>query len=159
MALVTKDTARVLNCFTIDQERSYEQDPRFGLCVLAEIASRALSPAVNDPGTAIDIIGRGVRVLSLWSTVEPSTEDCPCTRLYVKRLHVHDLMADLYHPIARDGAGLVEVHLRLQKALLALALLDDDGLRDAAVQTSLFALEHCRQKTASSRPRLNPLSY
>ena len=34
--------------------------------VLAEIASRALSPAVNDPGTAIDVLGRLVRVLSRW---------------------------------------------------------------------------------------------
>jgi Predicted membrane protein (DUF2254) len=47
----------VAKAFTVGAERTFDQDPRFGLCVLAEIASRALSPAVNDPGTAIDVIG------------------------------------------------------------------------------------------------------
>jgi uncharacterized membrane protein len=39
--------------------------PRFGLITLSEIASRALSPAVNDPGTAIQIISSHVRLFSL----------------------------------------------------------------------------------------------
>ncbi|WOD15884.1 DUF2254 family protein [Paraburkholderia kirstenboschensis] len=30
-------------------------------------ASRALSPAVNDPGTAIDVIGRAMRIFSIWA--------------------------------------------------------------------------------------------
>ena len=54
------------SAFTIGNERSFDQDPRFGLIVLSEIASRALSPGVNDPGTAISVIGRLVRVLSCW---------------------------------------------------------------------------------------------
>ena len=33
---------------------------------LAEIGIRALSPAMNDPGTAIRIIGSLVRLLSTW---------------------------------------------------------------------------------------------
>jgi uncharacterized membrane protein len=40
----------ISSAFTVAAERTFEQDPRFGLCVLSEIASRALSPAVNDPG-------------------------------------------------------------------------------------------------------------
>ena len=57
----------VVTAFTIGDERSFDQDPRFGLCVMSEIASRALSTALNDPGTAIDVIGRALRVLSVWS--------------------------------------------------------------------------------------------
>jgi uncharacterized membrane protein len=57
---------QIRDAFSIAKHRSFVQDPRFGLCVLAEIASRALSSGVNDPGTAIDVIGRGVRVLSEW---------------------------------------------------------------------------------------------
>lgn len=49
---------------TINSCRTFEDDPRFGLIVLTEIASKALSPAVNDPGTAISILGRLVRILS-----------------------------------------------------------------------------------------------
>ena len=35
--------------FSMGNERTFEQDPRFGLVVLSEIASRALSPAVPYP--------------------------------------------------------------------------------------------------------------
>ncbi len=58
---------KATRAFSIGTIRTFDQDPRFGLCVLTEIAERALSPAVNDPGTAIDILGRAVRVLSLWT--------------------------------------------------------------------------------------------
>jgi uncharacterized membrane protein len=40
------------------RSRAYNQDVRFGIIVLSETAQRALSPAVNDPGTAIFIIDR-----------------------------------------------------------------------------------------------------
>jgi uncharacterized membrane protein len=52
---------------SLSRMRSFAQDPRFCLSVMAEIACRALSPAVNDPGTAIDVIGRGVRILSAYA--------------------------------------------------------------------------------------------
>lgn len=53
--------------FSVDNERNFEQDPRFGLAVMCEIASRALSPATNDPGTALDVIARSTRLLSVWA--------------------------------------------------------------------------------------------
>jgi uncharacterized membrane protein len=37
-------------------ERSFDQDPMFAFRLLADIALRALSPAVNDPATAVDAI-------------------------------------------------------------------------------------------------------
>jgi hypothetical protein len=51
--------------------RSFDQDPRFGAVVLTEIASRALSPGMNDPGTAIDVIGRAVRLLAICIAAQP----------------------------------------------------------------------------------------
>ena len=104
---------------TIGAGRSFAEDPRFGLIVLTEIASRALSPAVNDPGTAIDIIGRHTRILSRWRCVQ-STE-VRFDRVHVPALSVMDVIEDAFRPIARDGAGLLEVQIRLQKALSALA--------------------------------------
>lgn len=46
----------IFNPFTIDDDRVFDEYPRFGLIILSEIGRRALSSAVNDPGTAIDII-------------------------------------------------------------------------------------------------------
>ena len=66
------DKAGRFALFVLGNDRQFDEDPRFGLIVLSEIASRALSPAVNDPGTAIGIIGRLVRLFVLWS--EPIEE-------------------------------------------------------------------------------------
>ncbi|WP_370417253.1 DUF2254 domain-containing protein (plasmid) [Pantoea vagans] len=109
------------NAFTLGEQRSFEQDPRFGLCVLSEIASRALSPAVNDPGTAIDIIGRAVRLFSQPVTADSVTARYP--HLFMMPAQIGDMFDDIFTGIARDGAALVEVQLRLQKALHALTII------------------------------------
>jgi uncharacterized membrane protein len=128
--------------FTIGAERTFDQDPRFGLCVLAEIASRALSPAVNDPGTAIDVIGRAVRLLAQWGSFDASeTEreiDFPHVR--VPAIEAGDMFDDVFAPIARDGAGMVEIQLRLQKAFLALLDTDQAAFSAAVVRHSATAL-------------------
>lgn len=132
---------RIAACFTIDDERTYTQDPRFGLCVLAEIASRALSPAVNDAGTAIDITGRLVRLLSEWSRACAATQcEIKRARVLVAPLRAADLFDDAFTPIARDGAAMVEVCIRLQKALRSLSQLDGPDMRDVARLHSRWAL-------------------
>lgn len=132
------DSAR--DAVVVDALRSFDQDPRFAILTLTEIASRALSPAVNDPGTAIDILGRQVRILSLWADPDPAPVQCD--RLYVPALSLDDLMTDAFAPIARDGATMVELHIRLQKALLALVEMDAERFGGAALAQSDRAMAH-----------------
>ncbi len=40
-------------CIAVGTERTMEQDPRFGFRILVDIANKALSPAINDPTTAV----------------------------------------------------------------------------------------------------------
>ncbi|MGQ4388212.1 DUF2254 domain-containing protein [Streptomyces sp. SAS_270] len=47
---------RLASCVRVDQVRSIHQDPAYGLRLLADIAIRALSPAVNDPTTAVQAL-------------------------------------------------------------------------------------------------------
>ncbi|KAB0486016.1 DUF2254 domain-containing protein [Pseudomonas psychrophila] len=121
---------------TIGTRRTFDNDPRFGLCVLSEIASRALSPAVNDPGTAIDVIGRGVRTLTCWSKpqVSSSNNDQGCKQVFLRGLTVDDLFDDFFAPISRDGAALLEVNLRLLKALISLAKINPAIFKDACIK-------------------------
>jgi uncharacterized membrane protein len=150
--------AAIAGAFTIGPERSFEQDPRFGLSVLAEIASRALSPGVNDPGTAIDVIGRAVRLLLSWATrgetraaePEAAAEEPTCPRIHVPPLAAADLMDDIFAPIARDGASLLEIQLRLQKALFTLAGGSDGQMAAAALEQSRRAL--ARAEAALTSP-------
>lgn len=149
--------AEMRGCFMIGDQRSYEQDPRFGLIVLSEVASRALSPAVNDPGTAIDVIGTIVRVLSIWSRdakVEGAELRYP--RVYLPRLSADDLLDGAIVPIARDGAAMVEVGIRLQKGLRALVGLGNPDLARAARAQAEQALARAEQALtfAPDRARL-----
>lgn len=117
----------IKSCFAIGDTRSFDQDPRFGASVLTEIASRALSPAVNDPGTAIDVLSRTYRIVVAWKNAaadEKSEPEYP--RLYVASIELSDIFDDLFTPIARDGAGMVEVGVRLQKTLAVIAQLGED---------------------------------
>ncbi|MET8152681.1 DUF2254 domain-containing protein [Actinoplanes sp. NPDC049668] len=47
---------RLLGWVAVGRERTIDQDPAFALRVLVDIAIRALSPAVNDPTTAVQTI-------------------------------------------------------------------------------------------------------
>ncbi|CAM5643292.1 hypothetical protein GCM10010222_58980 [Streptomyces tanashiensis] len=50
------DPDRVTDLVALGSERTIEQDPAFALRVLVDIAIRALSPAVNDPTTAVQVV-------------------------------------------------------------------------------------------------------
>jgi uncharacterized membrane protein len=114
--------ASIRAAFSLGQERTFEQDPRFGLVVLAEIASRALSPGINDPGTAIGVIAVQQRLLTLWADKADEDAGPPrCPRVLIPPLDVANLFEDAFEPLTRDAAGLVEVGLRLQRSLAALA--------------------------------------
>lgn len=137
---------QIRNAFTLAQERSFEQDPRFGLAVMCEIASRALSPATNDPGTALDVIARSTRLLSHWAQEHAhremplSEQEIEHPEVWVPPLQHSDLLEDAFMLIARDGAGLIEIQLRLQKSLAALARLGDADFRQAAQAQARMAM-------------------
>lgn len=127
--------------FTISGSRTFEQDPRFGLIVLSEIASRALSPAVNDPGTAIDIIGTVARLLHGYADCAPDETDVRFPRVHVPKLSADDLCDDVFRPISRDGAGMIEVGLTLQRELGALRYAGDGRFAEAAARHARESLQ------------------
>lgn len=129
------EKSRIARAFLIDRDRTFDEDPRFGFVVLSEIAERALSPAVNDPGTAINVTDAYVRLFALWR--EPLTEDelrpPQYVRVGVPELSVKEFFDDAFTAIARGGAGSVEVVLRLVKVFQTLASMGDAEMREAAL--------------------------
>lgn len=107
---------KLRKAFVIGSVRQFDDDPRFGLVVLAEIACRALSPGINDPGTAISILGSLHRLFATWaSAVQPAAPEYE--RIETPLLEIGDMFEDVFPAIARDGAGLIEVAMRLQRVL------------------------------------------
>ncbi|MFP4563342.1 MAG: DUF2254 domain-containing protein [Spirochaetia bacterium] len=129
------DYGPVAQSFVVRNERQFDDDPRFGLVVLSEIAGRALSPAVNDPGTAVDILGALVRLFILWNECGPAAAKAgpKYDLVEVPAISERDMFDDAFTAIARDGAGTVEVAVRLQEALRILAQIGNVPMRKAAL--------------------------
>ncbi|WP_299558538.1 DUF2254 domain-containing protein [uncultured Sulfitobacter sp.] len=135
----------VRGCLILGDLRTYDQDPRFGLIVMGEVGSKALSPGVNDPGTAIDVITRIGRILSDYKDETETTPDEKLEHIHVRPLDPADLLRDGFGALSRDGAGSLEVQQRLQQTLSGLMQHPDEGLRIAARKMAKNELQRAFQ--------------
>lgn len=113
-----KAQAALLDCFVLGDQRAYDSDPRYGFIVLGEIADKAMSPGINDPGTAIVVIDTVTRLLLEWQDEQRSGDN---DRIFVAPLVPRDVLEDFYRPLARDGAHVIEVVSRMLKSLETVA--------------------------------------
>lgn len=134
-------TGRIKRCFQIGDTRRIDSDPRFGLIILSEIADRALSPAVNDPGTAIAVLGIQTRLMDEWQRHISSENEVEYENVEVNPLDPNDLLDDAFTAISRDGAAFFEVGTRIQKSLAILANCGNESIAKAARRHSSLALE------------------
>jgi len=111
--------------------RNYVQDPEFGLQNLTEIGQRALSPGINDPGTAVDMIRRVARVL-LSGEPDAEAEELRYDRVYVRPLPRERLISDTIGAMLRDGIDHPKVVEAAEQSLKALATARDAALADSA---------------------------
>jgi uncharacterized membrane protein len=65
-----EDTLR--NMIVLGDERTIEQDPAFAIRIMVDIADKALSPAINDPTTAVQVLNHLSDVLRLIGTTDLS---------------------------------------------------------------------------------------
>ena len=141
------DKEKLSKAFIIDKTRSYYADPRFGLIALSEIASRALSPAINDPGTAVSIINSYVRLFHLWFRKNNigASPDVRYTRIEVPKILAEDIFQDAFRPIARDGASNIEVMIRMQKALTSIYYFVPDNVKKIVINNAKEAYERAEK--------------
>lgn len=137
------DKEKLSKAFVIGKSRSYYADPRFGLIALSEIASRALSPGINDPGTALSIINSYVRLFHLWFKKNDNgpSPDVKYTRIEVPEIEAVDIFEDAFRPISRDGAGNIEVMIRMQKALTSIYSFVPDDVKEVVLKSAHEAYE------------------
>ncbi|MEM1065870.1 MAG: DUF2254 domain-containing protein [Pseudomonadota bacterium] len=132
------------NAFTLGDRRTQEQDAAYGLTVLSEIASKALSPGVNDPGTAIQAIMRLKGLL--WRYARADVAEAPTApHVFVPAQEAEALVAAAFAAIARDGAGTVEVARHLQQALAALARSEHAEIAASAVDLADLGCTYSEQ--------------
>lgn len=136
---------RIARSFVIGNIRTHEQDPAFGLTILSEIASRALSPGVNDPGTAIEAITRLETLLWDYAANDGAPDAPEYPRVFLPVPRDADLIEAAFAATARDGAGQIEVAGTLRRALLALTGAPAPDLAEAATAMADRARQHAQK--------------
>jgi len=104
----SEDPCRVelLDAFAIGDTRTLQQDIGFGLVQLTDVAVRALSPGVNDPSSANDLIVHlGDVMLAVWSQPMADAETRHDGRTLVRRHPLHEEhLRRAFDPIRRYGS-------------------------------------------------------
>jgi uncharacterized membrane protein len=149
------------NALELGDERTFEQDPKYAIRLLVDIAIRALSPAINDPTTAVQALDQiGDLLLRLGGRrleVGPYEDESGQIRLVVPFPTWDDFLHLGFEEILAYGARSVQV-MRRMKALVADMLIVMPPERSAALkywqerlQTSITrSFEDAEEKLSAS---------
>jgi uncharacterized membrane protein len=114
-------SAELLGAFDIGPTRTLQQDVEFGVIQIVDIALRAISPAVNDPSTAITCIDQLSRILIRWlsrAPPEPMLFDPPhVMRVVVPWIGVEGMLDTALEQIRHYAVTDLAVSLRLLRAI------------------------------------------
>jgi uncharacterized membrane protein len=125
-------------------ERTLQQDPAFAFRILVDIALKALSPAINDPTTAvlaIDQIHRLLRVVGRRRLHGEEVRDAAGqVRLILRTPNWQDFVQLACNEIRACGAGSVQI-ARRQRAMLENLMRSLPAPRHAALREQLDLLD------------------
>jgi len=147
------DEARILDAFTIGGTRTINRDdPGFGLRQLVDIALRALSPGINDPATAADVVRQlagPIREAYASNNVKVVYVHPSGTRLVQPRaMSASDALRLAYSEIRLVAADQPTVLMALAESLIALReSLSADGMRTDGIRQEI---EHVRKAVEAS---------
>jgi uncharacterized membrane protein len=157
-------TAELLGAFDIGPTRTLQQDVEFGVIQMVDIALRAISPAVNDPSTAISCIDQLSRVLIRWlGRAQPASVlfDPPhVPRVFVPWISVDGMLDTAFEQIRHYAANDAAVSLRLLRAIGDIAgTLQHDDTRAKLLERARRVVDGCSERlgeveTARLRQRL-----
>ena len=135
--------------FDIGPMRTLQQDVEFGVLQIVDIALRAISPAVNDPSTAIGCIDQLTRILIRWlSRFPPETnvfKPPQVLRVTVPWIGTEDLLDTAIEQIRAYATTDFAVSRRLLRLVHDVASsVPEDGLRRRVVARGARVVEGCR---------------
>lgn len=111
----------ILDQFVIGQTKTSQQDLEFSIYQMVEIASRALSPGINDPFTAISCIDNLTATMSyLAQTKFPSKyryDEERKLRIIADALNFEGVLDAAFNQIRQYNGGSAAVLIRLMEAL------------------------------------------
>jgi uncharacterized membrane protein len=151
-------SAELSSAFDFGPTRTLEQDVEFGILQIVDIALKAISPAVNDPSTAIGCIDQLSRILIRHASREPADSvlfDPPgVARVVIIWPSFERLVEAAFEQIRLYSTGDVAVSLRLLRALRDVATTTEvPQYRRALVECGRRVLAGCAQKLGDDELR------
>ena len=144
---------RIEACLLLSNERTLLQDPGFGFRQLVDIASRALSPAVNDPTTAVQAVDRLTELLGrIVNRPDPSgwhADDSGTARVRLRADDFDALFRLAFVEIIRFGADSPQIARRLHASFDSLQATAGSGARPSIDEMRTLLLT----ATQESSPR------
>jgi uncharacterized membrane protein len=114
-------TLQLLAALEIGPTRTMQQDVEFGIVQIVDIGLRAISPAINDPTTAISCVDQLSCILIRWASRAPPRScfyDPPhVLRVVVPWIHFEGLLELAFEQIRHYSVADAAVSLRLMRAL------------------------------------------
>jgi uncharacterized membrane protein len=115
----------LLRAVRLGRERTFEQDPKYPIRLLVDIALKALSPAINDPTTAVQTIDQLEDLLRRLGASEldagRATDGDGTLRLIFPTPTWEDYLTLAFDEIRHFGSSSVQVMRRMRSALVGLA--------------------------------------
>jgi uncharacterized membrane protein len=151
-------TAELLAAFDIGPTRTLQQDVEFGVLQIVDIALRAISPAVNDPTTAINCVDQLSRILIRFASREPPDDllyDPPgIVRASIEWMHFDRLLVSAFEQIRMYSRSDVAVSLRLLRAFNDIATsTPDPEYRRILVEHGMRTVAGCAQSLDAENMR------
>ena len=149
------------SAFDIGPTRTMQQDVEFGVIQIVDIALKAISPAVNDPSTAITCIDQLGRILIRFVSRKPPVSllcDPPhVVRVIVPWIEIEGLLDTAFEQIRHYSASDIAVSLRLLRALDDIAsTCHDPGIIEPLVVRGRRIVAGCARATESGPDREAP---
>jgi len=130
--------AELRGAIQLVRERTFEQDPKYPIRILVDIAIKALSPAINDPTTAVQAIDQIEDLLRRLGRRELEAgyagDETGALRVIFPTPTWEDYLTLAFDEIRQYGATSVQVVRRLRSALFGLAETVPVAERQKAVQ-------------------------
>ena len=130
--------------YTVDRQRTIDQDAGFGIRQIVDVANKALSPGINDTTTAvicIDYLTAILVRLAQRHIESPYRFEGAALRVIARGATFADLLAGAFDEIRRNGEGNVTVLARLGQALATLAGVAEEPERRRALLQQAEALQ------------------
>lgn len=152
--LSEKDQKTIADLFEIGEARTFSQDPSYGVRQMVDIALKAISPAVNDPETAVEAVNEIGVVLLCYTRMElcsPPMSMSECGIMSFRQADYEEFLSLCFDEILLHS----EKHPRVSRRILDVLEMCENAARSNNKKYHLFQFRKKARAFAVSAMREN----